>query len=168
MASLSPASSSTSRTCSARAAKINRAHSPPTPDGFRSTARKTATCKGAKSAVMSRWFTQTCDRREPPEKSPLKRLGEKSAKPTDELGCQRRATSKLFRGRMSGWHPLLSLLLRPFCSVVDAIQAIVTLGRKSAPVLARQRFSPALATGPSCRLRIGRLPRGSSPNSRSS
>src|SRR5947199_9231422 len=69
----------------ARAAKINRAHSPPTPDGFRSTARKTATCKGAKSAVMSRWFTQTCDRREPPEKTveEARRDGGKKSRPMD-------------------------------------------------------------------------------------
>src|SRR3989442_11607571 len=68
-------------------------------------------------------------------------------KPTDELGCQRRATLKLFRDYMTGWHPFLCLLLRPFCSVVGSTQAIVTLGRKSAPVVGRQRFSPALTRG---------------------
>src|SRR3989449_4200154 len=109
----------------ARAAKINRAHSPPTQDGFRSTARKTATCKGAKSAVMSRWFTQTCDRREPParkrgtrkgEKYPLylilfrlpnrrqgtgqlTRLGDMSAEPDAELGYMIRWPRRLYGRR---------------------------------------------------------------------
>src|SRR5437867_12907628 len=65
-----------------------------------------------------------------------------SAKPTDELGCQRRATSKLFRGYMTGWHPLFAC-----CSDLSAAWSarfkLMTLGRKSAPVVARQRFSPS-------------------------